>query len=323
MIKVIFKDVGQGDSIIFEWKDNKQNKIAVIDCNIHQKSNPVLDYIIEKRYKTIEYLILSHPHYDHFSGFYDLLEYCNDNNIWIKYFLHTSSQVPTFLKMACNSVTSATELQKLFLFIHNNSEVMNMQYGSIQADVPNNTIRLNNDYSFTILSPSQKELKSYIKNAAYPYFEENPHDNPKANLLSTVIKVNLPTGYILLTSDADKSSLIRIDKKQSDLIKSTLLLGQSPHHGAQANHNNTFWKKRARNSQTPIVFSVGHNHYGHPAGRTVNFFIENDYKIYSTNKVGGLQEKENKEVLIALDMFSSKTVNKQDDLQGDKTFCIG
>ncbi|MEA3495574.1 MAG: MBL fold metallo-hydrolase [Bacteroidota bacterium] len=321
MIKITFKNVGQGDSIIIEWNKDDRNKIALIDCNLYQESNPVLKHITDNEYTEIEYVILSHPHYDHFSGFLQLLKHCKENNIHIKYFLHTSSQTPSFLKMATKSATSETELQNLFLFIQNNFEQMNMQVGAIQAEMPSE-IPLSNDYSISVLAPSQKELNNYISGADYPFDEENPHNNPKANWLSTILKINTLNGYVLLTSDVDKSSLIRIDIKHPERLQSKLILAQSPHHGAKTNHNNAFWRKRNRETQTPIVFSVGTNSYDHPSEEAVKFFRKNDYKIFSTNKKGALSEmkEEIKEIVLALNMFSIKEIVDDNDLQGDKIF---
>ena len=45
MINIAFKDVGQGDSIIIEWRDEDKKGLGIIDCNIYQGQNKVLDYI--------------------------------------------------------------------------------------------------------------------------------------------------------------------------------------------------------------------------------------------------------------------------------------
>ena len=67
MLKITFLEVGQGDSIIVEWKKNKKLKIAIIDCNSKPgNENPTIDFIKNTNYKEIEFVILSHPHTDHF-----------------------------------------------------------------------------------------------------------------------------------------------------------------------------------------------------------------------------------------------------------------
>ena len=100
MIKVTFKNVDQGDSIILEWiNDDGKRKIAIIDCNlVPGNKNPVLDYIQNIKIPEIEFLILSHPHLDHYAGFWDILEYCEQNKIPVNWFLHTSMLVPEFLQ---------------------------------------------------------------------------------------------------------------------------------------------------------------------------------------------------------------------------------
>lgn len=67
-MRITFKDVGQGDSIILEWDKDGKKKIGIIDCNKYFGANPVLSYIKnpENKVEEIEFLILSHPHHDHF-----------------------------------------------------------------------------------------------------------------------------------------------------------------------------------------------------------------------------------------------------------------
>jgi beta-lactamase superfamily II metal-dependent hydrolase len=321
MIKVTFKNVGQGDSIILEWEKNNTKKIGLIDCNLYHGSNPVLDHIIENEYKEIEFLILSHPHYDHFSGILQLLEHFKLTGVRLKNFIHTSMQVPSFIKMAVRSAIATSEIQNLFKFLKDNREKMGINVGYILAGSLNSTWSLSNGHSITFLSPTQKEIDKYIANSFYPFNDSESHDNPSANWLSTVIKIGSEDGFILLTSDADKSSLVRIDKKMNDQLDNKLKLGQSPHHGSTYNHNNTFWKKRLYTANTPIVISVGTNIYKHPSKETLSSFLKNSYKIHSTNKTGGLLDIDHY-VVSALNIFSHSVPSKNDQYEGDQVFSI-
>jgi competence protein ComEC len=116
MLRIRFLNVGQGDSIILEWQDitDLSWKIGIIDCNLYLNANPTLSYLIQNNYKEIEFILLSHPHSDHFSGMKALLLHCEKNQISIKYFFHTSEQVPAYLKAACKSVTEQNELFELY-----------------------------------------------------------------------------------------------------------------------------------------------------------------------------------------------------------------
>ncbi len=322
MLKITFKNVGQGDSILIEWQESGVNKIAIIDCNRYNSINPVLDHLIEKRYQEIEYLILSHPHYDHYSGMHDILEYFANNSLNIKYFLHTSIQVPDFLKMAVSSAIAEKELQKLFLGIRKYRDVVNMKTAVIQSEYPINTLPLASGYSLTVLSPSSIELDNYVKDISVLQSEEDGINNPNANWLSTVLKINMLESYVLLTSDAEKRSLVRIDKKNSHELENELELGQSPHHGSKSNHSNAFWKKRNRKKKTAVMFSVGENSYSHPSIEAIEFFKKNDFDIYSTNEIGGLLAVniENKDTMNLLDMFSTLEIINDSKLQGDQEF---
>jgi beta-lactamase superfamily II metal-dependent hydrolase len=317
MIRLTFKNVGQGDSIILEWVENGQNKICIIDCNRFNDENPVLDHIIQNEYKVLDYLILSHPHFDHFSGFLQLLEHCKASNIKIQYFLHTCNQVPSYLKAASRSAETERELQRLFFFLFDNHKKMSINVAFIQGGAPNSTIIYNKQFTLKILSPTLIELNNYVRNSKYPFNEEESTDNPKANLISTIIKIENENYYTLLTSDADKSSLIRIDKNQNQELIKCLLIGQVPHHGAFCNHNNTFWKKRNRFYKTAMVISTGPNSYDHPSEKVMDFFLDNGFSVYSTSNA--IDSRLN-DIVPSLDVFSY-----HDDLQssnniGDQIF---
>ncbi len=136
MIHLTFKNVGQGDSIILEWEANNTRKIGIIDCNLFHNQNPVLEYVIKKKYKTIEFLLLSHPHLDHFSGFLELIKYCKTHSIKIIYFLHTCSQVPSFLESASFSAQAEKELQRLFVYLHRNYNNLGLKVAAVQCFSP-------------------------------------------------------------------------------------------------------------------------------------------------------------------------------------------
>ena len=196
MIQLTFKNVGQGDSIIIEWKNNNVAKVCIIDCNLIHGQNPVLEHIIQKNYRTINYLILSHPHLDHFSGFLQLIEYCKVHSIRILYFLHTCSQVPSFLEAASKSAETARELQRLFIYLFRNHQNLGVKIASIQGNSPNSSIPLNSQLKLKILSPTLIELNNYVRDAFYPFNEEESLDNPKANWLSTIIKIGSESGMV-------------------------------------------------------------------------------------------------------------------------------
>src|SRR5690606_22898577 len=136
MLKLTFKNVDQGDSIILEWTKGSVYKVGVIDCKKAFRTNPVLDYIKSQNLKKIDFLLLSHPHLDHLSGFNELLRYCIDQKIQISYFFHTSNNTISFWKAAVTSGEAKNTVTTLFKTIREESEVLGMIYLVVQGDVP-------------------------------------------------------------------------------------------------------------------------------------------------------------------------------------------
>lgn len=327
MIRITFKDVGQGDSIILEWEKEQRKKIAIIDCKKAYRTNPILDYIKEKNVQEISFLLLSHPHLDHFSGFAELIEYCIHQNIKIKYFLHTANNTPAYWKAAVDGEMAASEIIKLFNLIRIAREKIGMNFHSIQSGTINPDIPLNNDIFIKLIAPTSIHLDKYAINMDESFLEEEVGNKSNGNWLSTAIKVysNKNDNYVLLTSDSKKEVLF-YDERNPNFFNGNLILAQCPHHGAEGSFKNAFWKLIKRTDKTPIVISVGDNIYGHPAEKVINDLNKNNYKIFSTNKVGALSTKlssSGKEAIIHLSIFG-EPVSKQkiDHFQGDKIFEI-
>lgn len=328
MIRITFKDVGQGDSIIIEWDSKGKNYVGIIDCNKKGNHNPVLDHIKSHKYASIQFLLMTHPHSDHFSGFGELIQYCLDNNIIIEHFLHTANNLPDYWQYAVTGAQAQSNLSSLFKLLRDTKKKMpDFTFNHIEGGAVNSEIALSKDLKLKILSPTSTELDEYVARAKEKFDEEEPGNKPHGNWLSTFIKIYGKGWYILLTSDVDKSVLVFYDTKKPEELNGRLVLAQSPHHGSSRNHNNTFWKKRNPNkSKIPIVFSVGPNKYDHPSSIAVDFFQNNGFDIYSTNQVGALLNYKYSPLAKAasshLNPFSSIVATKRDKLNGDKIFDI-
>ncbi len=330
MLKITFKNVGQGDSIVLEWQnDNGENKIGLIDCNLIESSNPVLDYLKQSNYSEIEFILLSHPHEDHFSGLRQVIDYCENKNMFIKHFWHTSFQSPEFLKAAVKSLTATKELNLLFRKIHELSrrkKVIGNQ-GYVLDSTKN--YQLSADIFLQFLAPSQTELDKYQRNIRVEnYEEESVGNSANANWLSTVLKISGGDWYVLLTSDCERMVLknLWIDKK-GQFTNQKLYLAQSPHHGAFKNHNQKFWQRQNSIENNPfIVFSVGNNQYRHPSEKVISDFDKKKYKIHSTNKIGGFVgfNEESAKISRLLDVFSEIIPSKvmASALNGDQCFVV-
>ena len=297
MLKVTFKNVGQGDSIILEWNDHEKRKIGIIDCNLVDNQNPVLGYLKQSDYTEIEFIILSHPHFDHFSGFNQLLDYCSSKKIIIQKFLHTSSQVPEYLKTANKTVQAQREIVALFKTIRQLWKTDKIIIEQGYLDDKTGPIRLNNDIFLKILAPSTTEFDAYISNLKVENDEESHHNNANTNWLSTFLKIYSPDWQILLTSDCEKRVLNRWKNKNAEFSNQKLLLAQSPHHGARGNHSTSFWRQFSPEKDTPVIMSVGENIYKHPSKQNIDYFNTKDLKFIQPKQEKYFLKKHNEPVV--------------------------
>ncbi|HEY8658624.1 MAG TPA: hypothetical protein VIL78_06280, partial [Hanamia sp.] len=242
-------------------------------------------------------------------------------------FLQTSQQVPEYLRVATRSVISTNELVLLFTVIKRLRKKKIIEFLTYISDEIKD-IFLTDELHLRFLAPSSVEYEKFLSRT--PLFdEEDPHNNSQSNWLSTIIKIYTSDWYILLTSDSSIETLKRVGIQKKDEFLNFLKLGQSPHHGAKGNHYDAFWKTKKHESKTPIVFSVGNNIYKHPSEKAVSFFSEskNNYKIFSTNQVGSLNEfvssLRSSTISAYLDLAGSEEIVDPiapSQYQGDQTF---
>src|SRR5690625_4988563 len=87
LLEVHFIDVGQGDSIYIKTPENRH---ILIDGGPPEAGKDVVNYLTEQGAHTLDFLIATHPHYDHIGGLIDVIE-----QIPVKQIVHTGIVHPT------------------------------------------------------------------------------------------------------------------------------------------------------------------------------------------------------------------------------------
>jgi len=281
---VTFKNVGQGDSIIVEWEDNGKTILGIIDCKLYEKKNPIVEHLSQKNISEIEFVILTHCHLDHLSGMPGLFNYCYDNGIKIKKFLHTISDHVFHIY---NKIFTSKKVEKAFIdFI----DSLALADKNILIDAPVNftsvPIQLSDSLTLSFFAPSPrigttiaKQIKRKINKKEFKYSD--------INKLAIITYIQSNESGILLTSDAVKACFRylypRINKK--------IELIQAPHHGSYNNIYIDFWQKLQKKGNCPVVFSVGYEPKDElPDKETVEFLDKSGFDVYSTNNVFGINE---------------------------------
>lgn len=294
-MKVTFLNVGQGDTIILEWIDRGINKIGIIDCKAVGRTNPTLDYLKKVKANKIEFIILTHPHSDHFSGLNDLIAHIKANNITLKYFMHSGTVSPNSIKTAVRGGDLRNEIGQLFSLIHDlkKSGTLAGVYSLNEMPFPG---ELNDEWRFHAFSPSIQEIDKYSLGSDYNRIEqdEEPENEKYANLLGTFITVFNHQSYFLLTSDCVIDVFNRIDNREdyrSFFDERKMLLCQIPHHGSMRNFKNSFWRNRNISKlKIPAIISVGKNRYKHPHEAVVKSLDKLGYQLYTTEPISNFSE---------------------------------
>ncbi len=283
-MKIIFKDVGQGDSIILEWlSSDGRLQIGLIDCNKNGISNPIVDFIKTLNSFDFYFIVLSHPHDDHYSGLFELLDYIERKKIRVDYFLHTCWSEREFLKASVKSYKSKRLLSKIF---RKANELYNEKIIINYCSVNNfsSELQLEPGIYMKFLAPYHLLIDRYNKIAFANLDIGLLNNNPDANLLSTVIKLYSKDWLILLTSDSVEKYYWDANRAGFNGLRDKLLLGQIPHHGSEGNYFHTFWRLINHDQSTFGCISVGVNDYGHPGKDVILKLKSISYNVVSTLK---------------------------------------
>lgn len=312
-MKLIFKYVGQGDSIILHWKAGGLNKFIIVDCNTISGETPTLNYIKSFPSPEVIAIILSHPHTDHFSGMEQLFRGLLQVNIPIRFFWHTASHNEAYFTTSVKGSDAKTKLKRLFVLVREMRDAGNLELATLDGGTPTPVINLDEDTRIFVLAPTSREYDNYLASTNLPTKFEGTN-NPQANWLSTVLRIERGNKYYLLTSDAEKFTLKGLDQRQVvNQNELEFVLGQIPHHGSIKNYNNTFWSKRRREGNSPVaVISSGPNSYGHPSPELVAKLsaLGYDVKVTGSNAVLSVPAQA---VITYLDVFSAQTSITDED----------
>lgn len=286
MVRVEFKEVGQGDSIVLEWTNSEGvSCFGLVDCNQKNGFNPSLDFVKSNTHKSFEFIILSHFHEDHYSGLADIFEYCTANKIRVKVFYHTMGE---FLSDFYNRIDTTKRTENAYERFFTTFEEFDCE--SERISIRTMPISLTKDVKLSFLSPTGNVYDKFAKQLAR---KRNKVVTTQAdvNKLATIIIVEGNSSCFLLTSDAVKSSFSRIRGQVQKKVK----LLQAPHHGSFPNVDPFFWNQLNLENGSPAVFSVGESPKDKlPNIETVVFFSNLGLQVCATNEVYGIAEFQKK-----------------------------
>jgi beta-lactamase superfamily II metal-dependent hydrolase len=321
VIKVHFKKVGQGDSILIEWVENGEKHVGIIDCNIFGVSNPTLQYLEANSIKHIDFIVLTHFHVDHFSGLAEIFKYCIEREIKVKSFYHT---LDLFVLDFYDKVYSRKRIDHIVTdFFKAFEEFDDIVGDKIQISRHLQDLKITEGITLQFLSPDGSLYQVFAKQLARKRAVLRV-TYPDINRFSPIMIVKSSDEGILLCGDAIQKSF----KSLKEYTLPKISLAQVPHHGSRSNIYEEFWVNLDRVDNCPAVFSVGDEPKDKlPNIETVSFLDSLNYYIYSTEAVYGIADYFGLPTKLtpgarkkqrALNAFSRLVKNREEDSHNDR-----
>lgn len=259
-LRVTFLDVGQGDATLLEFSDGR---VMLVDAgsggDFDVGRGAVAPYLWQRRIRTIDYLVGTHPQMDHMGGLGYIARKFSVGEVWT------------------NGVESDAEFYRVF------QETL-LQRGWNQKVIHRGTPPLQMDgCQIVFLNPPEaaplpgKQLR----------VEPARRAKQKVNNHSIVFRLSCPAPSgdfsILMTGDIEKEAEAKLITN-NDLLRSTIL--KVPHHGSRSSLDAAFLS--AVSPRVAMISAGRRNRYRHPHPEALAAYQTAGARIYRTDQDGAL-----------------------------------
>ncbi len=254
-LKVVFFDVGQGDSAFIETPEGHQ---IVIDGG----PNSVLISKLAEQMpfwdKTIDMVILTHPEKDHMTGILSLLERYD-----VDYFLWTGI-----------SVDNAENKKLAELLEKAETKTQNFLLASLIGA---------NSTKIIFAEPEKDFLAgSVFIDVLHPFEDLSGKQVKNTNDSSVVFKMIFGKNEVLFTGDIGFSVEKKLVESDVDLSSGVLKVA---HHGSKYSTSEEFLSKV---NPVSAVISSGKNSYGHPTPEVIQRLEDIGVEVLRTDQKGDI-----------------------------------
>ena len=246
-LNAYFIDVGQGDSEYIELPNGKNVLIDGGPSNPSGSGTPLVARFLARHNVThIDYMVLTHPHADHFTG----LKYVADN-LTVGNFYDTRVDNPnsSTLKALRDQIADDPAIRVIY---PEEGDMLNWAPGEVQAKVLN-----------TCSDPGSST------------------DGHLLNDCSIVIKVTYQNTSILYTGDIEANAEAKLVSQYGSELQSDIL--KVPHHGSLRSSSKVFLDHV---KPKKAYIEVGDNPYGHPSAETMARLRAAGAAVYRTDLDG-------------------------------------
>ena len=240
--------LGNGDSTLIV---SPKGKTILIDGG-EEDQNVLIPYLLARKIKTIDYLIISHFDLDHVGGLYEVIEKLRVKQVIISKQIEEQSNYQKFKNVISNKKTKVK-------IVDTSSDYTNK-------------MQIEKDLYFEFLWPNI----------------ENKFTEDELNNNSIVCKLNYKKFTMLFTGDIEETAeknIIKKYKNNKQILNATVL--KIPHHGSKSSSTEELIK-----SIKPKIALIGvgeNNKFGHPNSEVIKRLEENGTRIYRTDLMGEIE----------------------------------
>lgn len=237
--KIHFIDVGCADGALLQYGEGSNAKYAMIDTGAGKyngtkdktyakKKDPAYEYLKKMGVKHLEFVILTHPHWDHIGGLVKILK---DKTITINTIYGNSLEM-TYLRSNDNVKEQTSETAKWTKFDSNT-------YQKVKDEIEKRNSEEDESLHVKYVIPKAGS-KIYLGQAQitfygplennYKYGRQVDLNVRQENKYSIVTRIVYGKNSFLMTGDAQRETIEKIIKKGYNLQAQVL---KEPHHGYQ------------------------------------------------------------------------------------------
>lgn len=239
-------DVGQGDALLVRTAE-QTILIDTGDLDAHDKLAAALQ---KEQVKTVDKLIITHPHADHLGGASVVFANCEVKAVYD------------------NGQTTNTKFYREYL------KTIKTKGIAYQALRDGDTLDFGGGVSFKVLSPTDAMVKDGGK---------SKDGKVNLNLNSITGRLSFGTFSMLFTGDAEKETEAGILQRHAAAeLKSQVL--KAPHHGSKTSSSEAYLKAVA--PEAALISLGAGNDYGHPHKVTLDRYTKLGLSIWRTDQHG-------------------------------------
>lgn len=247
---IVCLDAGQGDATIVRLPNGK---VMVVDCNVDNSPEDIVKYLKDAGIKRIDYLVITHPHYDHMSGMKDIADNFEVGEVWTTHYKRKKSEEPPGSYEAYRDAYVK---------------------GLGKLERKGTPIKKPNASNDPIVKDGKLEVRVLGPSASVQGNNEDIHEE------SLVVQIKTGKTSVVFTGDTTNGQLDRIGKYYP--IEGTTLWHAS-HHGSNEGANEDVLRQ-VKPKYTVIPVGKGNPH-GHPHDDAMKTYKKTTQeKVYRTDK---------------------------------------